>query len=163
MVFFLKESEIWVGIFLDHLGQNGSVGKEAVFSKERGIYLLRCIDPRVPPRLAWLKVSRIIDIWVKAKYKKGTAEIIEPVKLSMNGNTVTVFIIQLGGFSQSEESWRLCLLLEMGFHKISVLRKTMGVEFLRACRLLDWLFSFMSFGLALNVSNNLFSFNDFSV
>jgi len=55
----------------------------------------------------------------------------------MKRNIVTVFITQLGGFSVAA----LCVILEMGFHKISVLRKTIEVEFLRACRQLDWLFS----------------------
>jgi len=57
----------------------------------------------------------------------------------MKGNIVTVFIIQLGGFSVAA----LRPVLEMGFHKISALRKTMEVELLRACRRLDWLFSFV--------------------
>jgi len=116
--------------------ENLYIGKETVFSKTPGIILLRWIDPRVEMSLGWLKVSGILDIWFKAKYEKGTYEITEPVKLSMKGNIVTVFIILFGGLNVST----LCCIVEIICHEIPKLLKTINIHLLKASKQLDVLF-----------------------
>jgi len=116
--------------------ENLYIGKETIFSKDHGISISRWIDPRIPVRLAWLKVSGILDLWVKAYYQKGTTEIIEPVKLSMKGNIVTVFMILLGGLGIATA----CVMFEFVRFTIQSMKRTINIEFLRASRQVVWLF-----------------------
>jgi len=106
------------------------IGKETIYSKDRGIFISRWVDPRVPVRLAWLKVSGIIDLWFRAKYKRESYAINEPVKLSMKGNIVTVFMIMLGGLGIAATF----VIFEIFRYTIQSMKTTINTFFIRASR-----------------------------